>query len=429
MFHMKLFNLIKNRQIHELFFYFFVLSIPLQLRIIFNSDKAYIDYVFSYQKAIFIYLSDILFLCFIIPWFVSRKEKIYGWKFLVLPILWSIFNVFHVKQYDLWLYGTVKIAEFWLIVLYIKNNSQVRDNALKLLIFSGLFQSFIGIYQFYSGHALGLRFIGEYLPNFADSGAARIAYGSVVKLRAYGTMPHPNVFGGFLALSLGILLYVSRETKSFKDRIIVSGGTFILLWGLLVSFSRSAWIAIALSVLTFLVWLVAKKQLKLAIFWIFLVIVSCGTLAYFNRNYVFPRATDVGVNSQASTYRQEFNQLGFNLAKQHILNGVGTNQYIPTLQNTVEFEPWEYQPPHNVLLLILVEQGLIGLFIWIYAAFELCFTWNKFQLFSIMTVTTLFVLMMFDHYLITIQQGILTFGLILGLFSTKKDVSQGRETS
>jgi hypothetical protein len=283
----------------------------------------------------------------------------------------------------------------------------------------------MGIMQFHVQQGLNLTILGEYVPPLLDNGTATIVTIQGKVLRAYGTMPHPNVYAGFLTIILSFWLYVSRETSSIKQWVIVSCGTFVLWWGLLVSFSRSGWLTALFVSLAYLGYFIFNKAYKQAMICGFILLVSCGTLALFYKDFVFPRSVDVGVKSQAVQYRKDFNTYGINSFKHNILGGIGVNQYIPAMERSLQLEPWEYQPPHNILILYLAELGLIGLFIALLTLCILGFTWNNSNILSFTLLAAIIILGGLDHYLLTIQQGFLLLAICLGLtLLNKKDVSQ-----
>ena len=94
------------------------------------------------------------------------------------------------------------------------------------------------------------------------------------------------------------------------------------------------------------------------------------------------------------------------------------------------FEWWQLQPVHNVYLLILAENGLLGFiafFIFILYILNQVrkvnfkqksnYYINQILIIALSSVLfSLFVIMLFDHYSWDIQQGALCFFVILGLF-------------
>lgn len=76
-----------------------------------------------------------------------------------------------------------------------------------VIIISAILQSFIAIIQFLLQKSIGLTFLGESIFSVFDPGVAKIVINGDIFVRSYGFFPHPNILGGFLALSLVITLF------------------------------------------------------------------------------------------------------------------------------------------------------------------------------------------------------------------------------
>lgn len=108
----------------------------------------------------------------------------------------------------------------------------------------------------------------------------------------------------------------------------------------------------------------------------------------------------------------------------HFFVGTGAGQFVLDMQNYSKqvLEFWQFQPVHNVFLLICSELGFVGLVLWIYLIFELVFKksnvprgttiWNIY--FKAVFIGFLLI-MLFDHYLWDIHQGQILIWLVLGL--------------
>ena len=103
--------------------------------------------------------------------------------------------------------------------------------------------------------------------------------------------------------------------------------------------------------------------------------------------------------------------------------GVGLNNFVVKMEEfgqviaTYRF----LQPVHNVFLLILAETGLVGLGL-AAGGWRLAFKQKLSHSFSnpkLYILCAIFFLSLFDHYLLTIQQGTLVLGLVMGLALTK----------
>jgi O-antigen ligase len=425
MFHVKhLLKRVSEIQITELVFYIFVLTVPFQIRTILNPDVSYIDYYFSYHKAIFVYLSDLLFICFTFCC-IFIKPRVSLAKYAFLPLILAIISLFHVERLDLWFYGTIKLFQFCFIVAYLKNNRQVIKSLIWIIIASGFIQAGLAILQFHVEHFRTIDIFGSYMPGPDESGAATLNSVSGKLLRAYGTFPHPNVLGGFLAISFGLWLYVSRATiHNLKSYFVSQCGTYILAWGLTVSFSRSGWLAAAILSILFITYQ-ARKSLKQALIWLFIIIVSCGTLGWFYKDLIIPRTNESTPNSAAFEYRETFNNRGLKVFQENPWFGVGINNYVPYTEQKFHVEPWAYQPPHNIFILILAETGIFGLFLLIYWLFRLCFTWNIWKNPYFIGLFVIFLTLgLLDHYLITIQPTYILVAIILAIGVTNLEVSR-----
>ena len=109
--------------------------------------------------------------------------------------------------------------------------------------------------------------------------------------------------------------------------------------------------------------------------------------------------------------------------------GVGMGQYIYQLINIFNIQDWQFQPVHNVFLLILNELGIVGFFLFIWFVWEVmenvsftqqCSTWNivldKRGTLKAIFLGFLFI-MLVDHYFWDIQQGQIMLWLVLAILA------------
>ncbi len=70
-------------------------------------------------------------------------------------------------------------------------------------------------------------------------GVSTFIYDGTPLLRSYGTLPHPNILGFFLSISLFSSVYLFQKTQNRKLRLaIFAGAALVIFLGLLLSFSR-----------------------------------------------------------------------------------------------------------------------------------------------------------------------------------------------
>ncbi len=464
MFHVK-HRLFNEFEFHKILFFVFLFLLPIQTRILFGADQAYIFEYFSYHQAFFLYLSDIVLIVLLADWLIFGSKKIdkTGLFIKILAYISLIFiTLFHVKHLDLGLYHALKWVELLGLLLYCSWNLNLKDVkiSLAMLFIAGILQAGIGIAQFHVQHSLNLGFLGEYIAPQGTPGLSSIEVDGIKHIRAYGTMPHPNVLAGFLVSSLiSGLFYVSsffakatedrRETSALShpresgdpkngsripDRsrghvksgmvmALVSCGTIIILLGIFFSFSRVGWIAAALVIFGFIAFHVKQKEWSKVMVIVMVTLVSCGTILVVGyKDLALARGTE-SFSDQSITLRGDFDLMGLEIIKKYPALGVGVGNYIEALKDLYKLSPWQHQPPHNIYIFLAAELGILGLGLFLIILFEIVKSvWHKkTELLTFTLLTTIFVFLLiglFDHYFLTIQQGRLIFFTALGLLAT-----------
>ncbi len=416
-------------KLHRILFYILLFSVPLQTRILFHADQAYNEWYFNYHLAIFLYLTDILVITLFFAWIIFDRPKISQFfdKRLILIcigyICIALVGLLHVKQITLGWYEVVKWSEILFLISYIymsfKDRIEITISAAILFI-SAVLQAGLAWTQFHMQHMLGLSWLGEYISVDGTWGLATIDTVSGKLIRSYGTMPHPNVLGGFLVLGfvLGLIL-VSHATK-LRDKIFVGLGTTIILVGMFTTSSRTAWLATIIALIAFGIFNLVKKQFKNLF-----PIIAAGLLALAIIGIFYSSSLNSRVNNsdqRSVSDRYFFNNQGLDLAKHFPLLGVGAGNYVVALQEIKQFQPWQYQPPHNIFIFIAAELGFLALGLFLMLLYEIFSSLKNIQWdvlsFGLVLIGILFLLMgQLDHYFVTIQQGRLMFALALGLIA------------
>jgi len=113
--------------------------------------------------------------------------------------------------------------------------------------------------------------------------------------------------------------------------------------------------------------------------------------------------------------------LHFNQAKEIIGEnfwlGTGAGNYTLAVfqKDKIKKPIWQYQPVHNVFILIWSELGIIGLILFLIILTQIFLKSLKNKNFLCILLTTLYILLLFDHWLWTTHFGILLFWLVIGL--------------
>jgi O-antigen ligase len=459
-----------------MFFFLTILLLPTQLGKHFFPDWALvlgrrIDYLSPT-----VYLTDITILLTLVSWLFSQKKyfRISIGHWYLLPacrlagtlVLFVILNVVLSSSPFVSLYKWTKVLEFVLFGWYIiktKPSFRILSSVLCLSVF---YSSLIAVTQFFLQHSIGgpLWFLGERTFDITTPGIARIliqpsvfSHKSLEMLRSYATFPHPNVLGGFLAVTLPLLIYKStndkpalpagRSTNKIKSIFFLATLIFGFI-ALILTFSRSAWIAGFAGFIGVLLIIKRKKILdyclpnsKAGIIGL-LVLIGLFTLLYpyfqpltsenesiFVRNELNSAAISMWWNS-SSSWGQDNSFLLHTSYFIHRLVGVGLGNFLVELPKYYPHrEIFFLQPVHNIYLLLLSEIGIIGLGIVLYLLFKIFKYIARKRLFVIclpaigsrrrqvqagyLSFVILLLLGAVDHYPLTLQQGQLLLTILI----------------
>lgn len=434
--------------IEKAIFYVLIFSIPFQTRLVLRSwglkpdGLAHIGIGFNEWNAAFLYFTDLLIIALLLLWFLrqfhfydisqkwdSHKKSIfskYDW-FLIGFLVISAISIKNAINPALGFYQLIKLLEFSLLYFYVKSNFNAVFNlatAFFVFLASGIFQAILSIFQYIRQSDLGLRFLGETVLNPDLFNVATFLVNGEKIMRSYGTTPHPNVLAFILFISVFILYFGFTCDRKFIRNIQNYIGLSIygiLLFGFFFTFSR----------IIIFVWLVGfilliKKLSKRIIITTLAIVVLFSVLFWpevLARLYVSPQ-------EEAVSLRNFYNQIAF---QEKPFFGVGLGNFVNWLkEENPGLAPNFYQPVHNIYLLIFSETGVLGLTAFLlfyffliknYLSFKLnrLFYHNDISLYHRNLLFAVFISLLFfglfDHFLLTLQQGSILFWLIAGLLA------------
>lgn len=184
---------------------------------------------------------------------------------------------------------------------------------------------------------------------------------------------HANEFGMLLATASGPLLFLASDMKGRSIRWVAAGALFVAVVGLMLTFSRGAYVAFAAIVVFFLV---SKRRFRAL-----LIVGAMGVLlTAFAPSAVHDRIM-TGMSFGSNQHTASGQQLD-SLTAGRI---GGYEMLLPEVQrsplfgrgigSTVWTEPYQRgqykaQHPHNVYIEILLDIGVIGLFVMGYLYFR-----------------------------------------------------------
>lgn len=296
-----------------------------------------------------IYLTDILIVLYLVLNIPRLRHSISKLKPVwLLPIILFIiinvsFSVSPIIAFFAWIRWVFYFFLFIVLATEINLLKKIRSPfliSLSLICFIALFQLIIqhslgGLF-----YLLGERPLSPLLPQIAKF---TLSTGHLF-LRPYSTFSHPNSLAGYLLVVLLILNQIksSRILKYLK---------FLVLFTILITFSKSALVALAVFLPLPFIPLLALS----------LVVSFLPLLSSF---VSFP----IWIGTSAIS-RLNFGRSALLIIKDHPLFGVGLNNYLVSLSRylpTYQISYTTLQPIHSVTLLFLAEFGLIGIFFLVY---------------------------------------------------------------
>ncbi|MDP3964936.1 MAG: O-antigen ligase family protein [bacterium] len=305
-------------------------------------------------------------------YFFTRKVRFWRqplfWPFAIVTGL-SVISLFYTPSNSATIRESVRFLSIF--VMYLMAGSII-TSAQRFSMFLGtaavslIIPLAVGAYQFLSG--TGLSFGG--LDN-----------------RVYATLGHPNAFGFYLVLLLGIGLgyFFSRQAER-SQKLILAGLTVLCLF-LILTYTRGAWLAFLFVFILFGIRYYKKLLIVLAAFALAVLLLSPvinrASIAYFdydfNRNPLVQRLSDdsniessidwrFGVWSEMSAKIGERPLFGYGLGAFPVIR----QQYVKGFFESTE--------AHNDYLRLAIELGVIGLGVYMILLGTLLYSlWRKFR--------------------------------------------------
>ena len=416
-----------------------IFLLPLEARWIF--DQADLKGApFEYGTGALYFTDTLLFISAILTilwkWRSNANEELrirnqgFLWIYILIAGfgLMALAGVGQAEDRKIAVYAIMRLWEGLVLWWVVKNSPLKPQWAIAAFCFSAVLQAVWGMEQFFFQIVPANIWLGEAFHSALILGDSVLQTADGRFLRAYGTLPHPNILGGLLTAAILLLcgFIASNTEKRFKIqdlrfKIIAWGSLVLLIFGLFFTFSRSGWLAAGIGILFGVLWTAFAGRLKSVMGIIFTVIICVAVLILifpeaFLRFSVQNRLEEMSVSERVREYDDA--QI---IVRENSFVGIGLNQYVKELQNIYpSFPAWKIHPIHNIYLLIISELGIIGLLVFIIIiAWHLSFL-NKHSLplliWSGAAAIGLLMIGLFDHYLWSLHFGLLLFWLIFGIF-------------
>lgn len=327
--------------------------------------------------------------------------NIVGFAGLVLVLYVNVAtNTLLALQQVLWL--LLGGGLYWLLCKKILTQSEQTF----YLVIGAILPAILGLWQFFAQTSITSSWLGVSFISPELTGAHTVVSESGRWLRAFGSFPHPNIFGGYLVAIIMAVCTQSNEStifikKNWVGRLLV----VIFTAALVLTFSRSAVCVWILALLFYHYQIIKTKpgsELAIRVFISMLVALIVFLLTWS----IWSGRVGQGVVSRnevvSVSERIQGAQMATVIIKNNWIYGVGPGNYTQALHKAFPgLKTWELAPVHLVPLLIVAEWGLIGLLFLGVLGYYL-------------GVQALFLLpiLLLDHYLYSQWSGILV-GVIL----------------
>ena len=422
--------------------YLLASSLPWQTRLIIRAGSLNSTY---YEYAtISLYASDILIglLILLVIFsiyrnrisFLSSEKYLWMWVLLAWWDLFVFISIFKAPDKALALFTYIQfllgIGLFWLLL-------RIKWDKFKLGIafLTGTFmQAVLGLWQFNSQEDFSSKWLGKAIHSAEQLGSAVVQFGPLGAgerwLRAYGGLDHPNMLGGYLTIGLFVILACWLANRQLKQNKLWSYtlfiASFILSGGLVVSFSRAAWLGFVGGLTVMLVLSIWQRKLWLEKYILILVFVFASSMFiyYTLMPQVFvARLSATGrIENKSITERQAGFFESKELISQNFWLGTGLSNYglILASQDISHKPGYYFQPVHNAFILVLAEIGIFGflgmLLFWLYILVKI---WqekagDELRIIKIGIFAGVSLMMLIDHWWWSLHFGLIFYWFAAG---------------
>jgi O-antigen ligase len=349
------------------------------------------------------------------------KEKLFSVSILFF-LLYLIYSTFFVADNFNVVYQMTRwwMLSFLFFIILISGFLKLKE-ILWPVVLGSIFPSILGIWQFLSQYTFANKFLGLSIHAPEVSGVSVVASDQIGRwLRAYGTFANPNIFAGYLVLSVVFTFLLMKRVMLEKQKIFLMVILFLQTMALFFTFSRTAWLAWFVFIIFIILYcLIVSKKIAWPIVFslaFFAVLFAMFFPLVQNRTEIKSSYEIRSISERMDGYRE-----ALTIWDSHKYLGVGAGNYTLASYNLDSNKNGtSYQPVHNIFLLFIVENGIIGfaLFSFILATFFIYLTsiiYKKKLFFSLILAIIFLILGLFDHYLVSSYIGLMVLSLYLAV--------------
>ena len=334
-----------------------------------------------------------------------------AWAYDTIGALFSAIHLFegYALAYLLWVSGVSLVSALWALVV------------------GATATSALGLWQFFSQSTFDSSWLGLAAHPAGEAGTAVVETATGRFLRAYGSLPHPNILGAYAAVGLTAAMALASEIR--RHRLALTAAAVTLGAGLIASFSRSAWLAAFCALAVGLIFprATASKEVRRRLSPALLAAAAGIVLvAVYALPIVVTRVSAQGrLEAKSVADRAAADLQGLEMLKRYADTGTGVGNYLPSyfLEFGLTQDPYDVQPPHLVPILVGAELGFFGLAVlvgfvalwWIGTLWLLRRTASPTVALTACLPIVILVASCFDHYPYDLFAGTMLTGALFGL--------------
>jgi hypothetical protein len=388
-----------------------------------------------------LYAIDILIILAFAAFIFSQKELVIFIKKPIHRLFLLVFTLYSLCIIPLSLSPFLSFYKFgiWIagiILIYLISKLPFRKASLAF-ISGAMFSGLLGIWQFLSQNSFASKWLGLGIHDSETPGTSVVeamAPDGIIErwLRAYGSLDHPNMFGGVMAITLIFASWLWLFRKDAKNRFegsILIISIAILTAATIVSFSRTAWLAAGIGLLITLIYYFYNKNKHWVDVCAWLAAIGIVTFLITNQySYLFtPRISgDTRLEQISINERLDGIETSKTLFYKKPIFGFGPGSYTVAMQEINAKKPsWFYQPVHNSLALLVVEIGLVGVILLLltivsFLVYIFKQSSNEHRWLLVALILSLIVIAALDHWLVSLHFGIVFCATLLGLLASRQ---------
>ena len=291
-----------------------------------------------------------------------------------------------------------------------------KEAVARVFVVSLLPVALFGCWQFAVQHVDAMKWLGVAAQDPRTLGVAVVETIDFRVLRVYGSFPHPNIFGGWLAIGFVVSVWLASRASRKLFAIGWSLASTLLAVALLLTFARGAWIAAIVGIFLVLIRMWTMRvgatrrvaptdalSIQYAAITLLCSAIIVGVIGYEQRVFVFSRVEAQGrLETKSFDERTQSLKDGVSIFLKHPIFGSGPNAEMLELNQKTSVP---LQPPHDVFLLSLDDFGIAGVVLlgWLLIRYR-NFVKSRF-LSGYWILIPLCLLGLFDHYPMSLWAG------------------------